>query len=139
MRRERRKKGSIPLGKQEKREYKDQPMQGVGMQELLQAGVVWSTLKADFSNTFQLLVAVDPHFPDKIPWERSQHSFPGIPAPTPHNSGVSHTQGPAANISQSSRDLQLGILARDGASLQDEPRGGENQTLQQVRTRHWSR
>ncbi|TRZ10810.1 hypothetical protein HGM15179_016301 [Zosterops borbonicus] len=40
--------------------------------------------------------------------------------------------GPAANISQFSRDLQLGILARDGASLQDEPRGGGNQTLEQA-------
>lgn len=73
-----RRKGSIALGKQKEWEYQAPPTQGAGMQGFLQAEVAWSTLKADpeqrrflFSNIMQLLVPMDPHFPEKIPWERS--------------------------------------------------------------------
>lgn len=106
------------LGKAEKRECQV-PHQG--MQEILQAEVVWSTLKAHPGFSQQWIHTSLTEFPGKGP---STALLEFLMLPT---SGVAHTEP----TSPSCAGIASLEFWPDTASLQEQPRGGENQHWQQ--------
>lgn len=123
-------KAPFPWGGRRRGNTKCHPWECHSFSKFTLPGALWRLILStgDVSSTFQLLMPMDPHFPDNIPSRALlEFQLPLLTLPAP---GVPRTQDPAANISKFSRDLQLGILARHAASLQDEPRRGEKKTLE---------